>query len=202
MSTNAPARLAAPELPAHPKHPDLASEVEAYTYGGCHLLALAIALHARPAKPDSAFSLLVVTDPTQPWWTDPLDADNRIDSVVHVFALDGEAVWDIHGQHPAEDAGPCCKRLFGTMITEVHMLEPTELALYIDTGSQAERPLASFHAEEIEEAWRVAERRLGLERDTSLQREAAARRIVRQLAEPTFPESPAAACAAVEAAPC
>lgn len=148
------------------------------------------------------FSLLVVTDPTQACWTDPRDQDNRIDSVVHVFASDGVSAWDIHGRRRIADVEDCCKRIFGTMITEVHMLEPPELALFIDRGSQGERPLSPFRAAEIEEAWHVAERRLGLARDMSGEREASARRILRHLTGSHDSQWPSPACAEEGMEPC
>ena len=72
-------------------------DIQFYCHGMCHVFA--VALHRR-----FGWSLLVVLNAEEHYWDDPLDADNFISSVEHVYAVD-EALkaWDVLGVRPLSE---------------------------------------------------------------------------------------------------
>lgn len=66
-------------------------DIEYYTTGSCHWLALA--LHRQ-----LGWQMLVVADYSETYWQDPNDEGASLPSIVHVYAVspEGEA-WDIFG---------------------------------------------------------------------------------------------------------
>jgi len=139
------------------------AEIDLYTNGSCHVLA--VALHRNLGWP-----MLVVTDPTQPSWVDDDDPDNQIDSVVHVFAVNDGMAWDIVGGRPESQAAEWCEERFGTMMPMIdEVFSEDGLAMYVEGASgeydddiDPHRPLHSYTDEDVEEAWEVAKRALGL----------------------------------------
>lgn len=79
-------------------------EVDYYSQGSCHILALA----AADLWPESFSHFLVVTNPHEVSWQNPDDPDDALPFVVHVYAVflspDGEIALDIFGLRPAHRA--------------------------------------------------------------------------------------------------
>jgi hypothetical protein len=73
------------------------ADVELYTTGCCHVLALA--MHREFGWP-----MVIVSDNHEVYWQDPNDEDAQIPSVAHVYALapDGKA-WDVFGSRDLDD---------------------------------------------------------------------------------------------------
>lgn len=92
------------------------AKAEFYTWGACHLFAIAaLDLFAAEATP---LGFRVVTDPEEPFWTSETDPDDEIASVVHVYAVlrgpQGEVAVDVYGARPLNEAVAECAERFGT----------------------------------------------------------------------------------------
>jgi len=142
-------------------------EAQLYAEGSCHVFALA--LHRNLGWP-----MLVVTNPEEASWEDPEDSDNRIDNVVHVFAVNDGLAYDIFGTRPQDQATEWCHaKWYDVTVTDTDLCRSEgELAMYVE-GASGEydedidpyRPLHSYTDADIDEAWEVAKRVIGFESD-------------------------------------
>lgn len=146
---------AIPSTPACP----LEQPLEYYCEGGCH--ELAVALHR-----NLGWEIVLVIQPDEPYWEDEEDSDNFIASVVHAYAVDptGNA-WDIQGVRPAGKMQEDAKERFVVWSTDTDWVaNETDLATYVGEWGEPEpidRPLFAYTDEDIERAWRDAQRALG-----------------------------------------
>lgn len=137
--------------------PSLADEtdIELYTTGCCHWLALAI--HRVTGWP-----MLVVFDHAEPFWQDPNDEDATISSVVHVYALspEGEA-WDVFGRRPCEAVREEAEtRWHIASLGHERVNSEEELMEFVgcwghdSDGAEIERPLPEYTEADISDAIR------------------------------------------------
>lgn len=139
-------------------------ETQLYAEGSCHVFALA--LHRNLGWP-----MLVVTNPEEASWEDPADADNRIDNVLHVFAVNEGVAYDVFGARPSARATEWCLAKWPDVsVTDTDLCRSeAEIAMYVE-GASGEydedidpyRPLHSYTDADVEEVWEVAKRVLDL----------------------------------------
>lgn len=131
----------------------IATEDDIKVYTSCDSHTLAVALHRR-----FGWKMLVVTDARDPFWTDPVDDDNVIPAVVHVYALDesGDA-WDVRGKRSRTSVRDDMYELFNVQdFEENECADEDALAFYVgewsETGEPVVRPLSSYSEQDILEA--------------------------------------------------
>lgn len=134
------------------------TEIDLYTTGSCHVLALAI-------HEITGWKMLVIIDDGEPYWIDPDDADNYIASVCHVFCVDDdEMAWDIRGRRPLTDVQNEMENwLHIQSYSEGELASAAELIeFYVDDDNdlEVERPLATYTDMELEDAKIIAQRLL------------------------------------------
>lgn len=145
--------------------PDLASraaadELEIYTMGACHILAVAI-------HRVSGWPVHLVLDQAEHWWEDLVDADNYIPSVVHAYCVDASGnAWDIEGLRPLAQVPDEAKKRFTIGEYDSDEVGSEEsLRMYVgcwgDDGYEIDRPLRDYSEEDVAEAWQAACRALG-----------------------------------------
>lgn len=127
-------------------------QISRYSTGECHVFALA--MHRRFGWP-----ILVVTNPNEPYWVDPVDDDNSIPSVLHVYALDDAGrAWDIRGWRMfVEVEGEIHKWLCPSAYDSFTLHSEDELRVYVGAwgetaGEVVERPLFSYSDQDLAEA--------------------------------------------------
>jgi hypothetical protein len=123
-------------------------DIRAYTSGDSHTLA--VALHRR-----FGWRMLVVTDARDPYWRDPVNPEDEIPCVVHVYALDerGDA-WDIRGKRHRESVRDDCYEFFNVLdFNEEICDDEDDLAFYVgvwsDDGTPIERPLPYYSEQDL-----------------------------------------------------
>lgn len=129
------------------------SEIEFYTTGCCHWLAVAIQRITR-------WPMLAVLDCAESFWQDPNDEGATIPSVVHVYAIspEGEA-WDVFGRRPLESLREEAEKRW-TILSYGHELLENEDALreFVgcwgtdSDGCEIDRPLPEYTEDDILEA--------------------------------------------------
>lgn len=133
--------------------PSLASEdeIKAYTSGDSH--AFAVALHRR-----FGWRIMVVTDSRDPYWRNPVNPDDEIPCVVHVYALDGNGdAWDVRGKRKRSSVTDELYEYFQVLDFQVEVLDDEDdLSFYVgvwsDSGDPIERPLPYYSEQSIEAA--------------------------------------------------
>jgi hypothetical protein len=131
------------------------TEIDLYTTGSCHVLALAI-------HEITGWKMLVILDDGEPHWIDPDDEDNYIASVCHVFCIDdNEMAWDIRGRRPLADVQNEMESwLHIQFYSEDTLASAAELIqIYVDDENDLEfdRPLAPYTDMELEDAKIIAQ---------------------------------------------
>jgi len=135
-------------------------DVELYTSGECHVLAVAI--HRRTGWP-----MHVVLDQDERWWEDPEDDDNWIPAVAHVYCVDPDGnAWDIEGVRPLSEVPSLASERFGVRDYDSDEVRSEEgLKPYIgcwgDDGEEIDRPLCEYGDADVDDAWEAACRALG-----------------------------------------
>ena len=137
-------------------------EIETYTQGECHILAVALHQHL-------GWQIEVIRDENEIWWQDESDDDNYISAVIHVYAVDQQGnAWDIHGVRPEGDISKEVREQHGVSETSTDTCRNVgELSTYVgnttleDTGEEIELPLGAYEKSDIAEAWEIAKRSLG-----------------------------------------
>lgn len=132
------------------------AEIELYTRGSCHVLALAF---------ERRFSngFVLVTDPEEIYWEGDGETDD-IPAVLHVYALDeAGTAWDALGPRPIESIEAHVRELFpDARSVSLDRLPDTEsLLAYVDRDDMADRPLHEVTEADIVEAAECVERLLG-----------------------------------------
>lgn len=129
------------------------AEIDLYTRGSCHVLALAF---------ERRFSngFVLVTDPEEIYWEGDGETDD-IPAVLHVYALDESGIaWDALGPRPVEAIEAHVRELFpdarGVSLDRLHDVE--SLLAYVDQDELADLPLHSVTEADIAEAAECAER--------------------------------------------
>lgn len=136
-------------------------ELDVYTSGSCHILAVAI-------HRVSGWPIHLVLDQTERWWEDPADPDNWIPSVAHAYCIDPSGnAWDIEGVRPLAHVPEEVRTRYGVMEYDSDEIFSEEaLVMYVgcwgDEGEeQIDRPLWEYSNDEVAEAWEVACQALG-----------------------------------------
>ncbi len=133
------------------------SDIECYTTGSCHWLALA--LHRQLGWP-----MLVVADYSETYWEDPNDEETSIPSIVHVYAVspEGEA-WDVFGsRNIATIRDEAEERWHVGSYGDLYAADEAALVEYVgcwgedSNGDPIDRPLPEYSEADINEARDVA----------------------------------------------
>ncbi|AQT06286.1 hypothetical protein [Acetobacter persici] len=143
-------------------------EIEDYSSGGCHILA--IALHRRYGWP-----LLAVESTEERYWEDPEDDDNYLPSILHVYAIDPDGfAWDIRGARPDTDALQDAADFFGEnpadwstdLIAREEWIQHL-VGYWSEEGEEPiDRPLETYSDDDIQRADEVISRALAPILDT------------------------------------
>lgn len=134
-------------------------EIELYTAGACHHLAVALHRHL-------GWGLAVVRQENEVYWQDEDDADNFILAVLHVYAIDPEGnAWDVRGARPEAEIQGDCWHHFGELeLSTDDCRSEGELQTYVgcdedeETGETIDRPLDSYTDTDVAQAWALAQR--------------------------------------------
>ena len=140
---------------------------ELYTWGACHLFAIAaldlLSIEATP------LGFRVVTDLDETFWGSETDPDDEVPAVVHVYAVlrgpQGEVTVDVFGTRPLAEAVAECAERFGTRAPGFEDYPDLDalrdLIEQEDDPDRAERcPLWPISTAEIEDARTAAARLL------------------------------------------
>lgn len=128
-------------------------DIEQYTSGECHVFA--VALHRM-----LGWQMCAVLDYGEPYWEDPVDPDNFIPAVCHVFAVDPDGrAWDVMGirkrEGIREEVESWCS--ISDYVSE-EICSELDLAMYVgewgedESGDPIERPLHAFTEADVQEA--------------------------------------------------
>jgi len=134
------------------------AEIEQYCYGECHVLAIALSRL-------TGWSMHVVLDHGEAYWSSDEDEYDTIPSVVHVLCLDNEGnFWDIRGKRHRdtlyeEMIGWCSIAKYGS---DTHCDE-SDLRYYTgfwgeEGEGEIDRPLSEFTDADLDEATAVIKR--------------------------------------------
>jgi hypothetical protein len=145
-----------------------ADELSFYMEGACHHLAIALNRHL-------GWPMEVHLDVGNLYWQDEADPENFIPSVLHVYAIDPAGqLWDIRGVRSQNDVSEDIDTLYSPDEHDSEEIRGEhELRSYVgywsddvteqgEPGEPIDRPLDSYTDEDIEAAWRLAQRVLGL----------------------------------------
>jgi hypothetical protein len=135
-------------------------DVDLYTQGHCHHLALA--LHRQ-----FGWRILLAIDHGEAFWEDPHDADNTLPAVLHVWAVDwsGQA-WDIRGVRPQESVRAETEECWDPLeLGFDECRSEAELRPYIGCWAEPgeepiDRPLHEASDDDVARAWASAQRSL------------------------------------------
>lgn len=149
--------------------PDAAT-AKLYTWGACHLFAIAaVDMFAAEAIP---LGFRVVTDLEEPFWTSETDPDDKVPAVVHVYAVlrgpQGEVAVDVYGVRPLTEALAECAKRFGTRRPGFEDFPDLEALRDLiededDPDGADRRPLWPIRTEEVEGARKAAARIFGFD---------------------------------------
>jgi hypothetical protein len=128
-------------------------DIEQYTSGECHVFA--VALHRM-----LGWQMCAVLDYGEPYWEDPVDPDNFIPAVCHIFVVDPDGhAWDVMGIRKREDIRDETESWCSISDpVEEDLFSELDLAVYVGVwgedadGDPVDRPLHAFSAEDVQEA--------------------------------------------------
>lgn len=136
-----------------------AGELECYTWGACHHLAIAL-------NRKLGWAIQVQTDSAEPYWQDENDADNFLPAVLHVYAIDPSGrAWDVRGCRPESDINQEIEDHYAPSEPGSELVFNEDgLRCYVgcwsedDLGEDIDRPLDEYTEQDIAEAWEMAVR--------------------------------------------
>jgi len=126
-----------------------------YSEGQCHYLAVALHRHL-------GWELVLVVNPSEPYWEDEEDDENFIASVFHAYAVDPQGrAWDVFGWRPMDAmVAETQERFLGWNLQSEWVANEPDLQTFVGYWGEPEaidRPLDSYDEQDIEQAWAMAQ---------------------------------------------